>query len=186
MTVFRFLHSNEYVSCILYTTFCRNKALALSKLYCKFLISHFMILSQILCIHKQIKFSVFILMKSWCRETSVKKRLIFTLTLTGMWSWFCCQRVGSLGMLVWLGVSDWNATWGNQILSITSICSRFRRYFSLQNKEKTWATTSPLYSYKTRNLISDILTPFQASVVFQEFSAICPWPHSAGNWINLP
>lgn len=32
----------------------------------------------------------------------------------------------------------------------------------------------------------DGLTPFQASVVFQESSAICLWQHSAGNWINLP
>lgn len=68
-----------------------------------------------------------------------------------MWSWFCCHRVGSLGMLVWLGVFDWNATWGNQILSITSICSRFRRYFSLKNKEINMNNNIPniqLYNQK--------------------------------------
>lgn len=118
-------------------------------------------------------------------------------TLTGMWSWFWCQCGGSLGVTVWLGVwsVDWNATRGNQILSIISICNRFWRYFALREKKGTSINDNAGYGwqyphfhdyYNVRFVTCDGLTPFQAFEVFQESSAIYLWQHFAGNWINLP
>lgn len=115
------------------------------------------------------------------------------LTLTGMLSWFWRQGVISLGVKLWANVTvGRGATWGNQSFSIPSICNKLRRYRSLQAKKKQKtvkkeiAWMAALGRTTSSNVLLGFLTPFQASAEFPESSAVCPWRHSAGNWLNLP